>query len=66
VPGKQGEYQERVPGAFEKLRRQRNLDDSECTRVRDVDFEQTQPSPQPEPLNAFPPGVAHATRTLSP
>jgi hypothetical protein len=66
VPRKQDEYQERVPGAFEKLRQQRDLDDAECAGIRDADFEQTQPSTQPEPLDPFPPGVAHAARTLSP
>jgi len=66
LPGKQDEYQERVPGTFEKLRQQRDLEDTRCAKIEEAELERIRSHRQPDSLDPFPPGVAHATQTPGP
>lgn len=46
VPGKKGEYVEKIPGSFDKLQQQENFEDTECRKVYEAELGLIQPHVQ--------------------
>ncbi len=46
VPGRKGVYAERYRGAFDKLREQRNFEDTECRKIYEAELGLIQPHAQ--------------------